>query len=106
MAARVRDHPDHDLEQTYNTRVPARDGQSAIAAGSIRPGEEPLTDRVLEHSVDWSVQPLDEVDAVIFIDAIVVRVRHGQVANRPIFPAIGATTLSDATLSAVDRPGW
>ena len=41
--------------------------------------------------VDWSVLPLDEVYAAIFIDAIVVKVRDGHVANRPIYAAIGVT---------------
>ena len=50
-----------------------------------------ITDRVLEEMVDWSVRPLDEVYAAIFIDAIVVKVRDGQVANRPIYAAIGVT---------------
>ena len=32
---------------------------------------------------DWQVRPLDQTYAAIFIDAIVVKVRDGQVANRP-----------------------
>ncbi len=40
---------------------------------------------------DWSVRPLDETYAAIFIDAIVVKVRDGQVANRPFYAAIGVT---------------
>ena len=40
---------------------------------------------------DWTVRPLDEVYAAIFIDAISVKVRDGQVANRPIYAAIGVT---------------
>ena len=48
-----------------------------------------ITDRVIEEMTDWSVRPLDEVYASIFIDAIVVKVRDGQVANRPIYAAIG-----------------
>ena len=36
-------------------------------------------------------RPLDEVYAAIFIDAIVVKVRDGQVANRPFYAAIGVT---------------
>ena len=40
---------------------------------------------------DWSVRPLDEIYAAIFIDAIVVKVRDGQVANRPIYAAIGVS---------------
>jgi transposase-like protein len=38
---------------------------------------------------DWAVRPLDEIYAAIFIDAIVVKVRDGQVANRPFYAAIG-----------------
>ena len=40
---------------------------------------------------DWAARPLDEVYAAIFIDAIVVKVRDGQVANRPIYAAIGVS---------------
>jgi transposase-like protein len=50
-----------------------------------------ITDRVLEEMADWSVRPLDEIYAAVFIDAIVVKVRDGQVANRPIYAAIGVT---------------
>ena len=39
----------------------------------------------------WSTRPLDEVYAAIFIDAIMVKVRDGQVANRPIYAAIGVS---------------
>ena len=35
--------------------------------------------------------PLDPVYAVIFIDAINVKIREGQVANRPIYLALGVT---------------
>lgn len=34
---------------------------------------------------------LDAVYAAVFIDAIVVKVRDGQVANRPVYAAIGVT---------------
>jgi putative transposase len=37
------------------------------------------------------VRPLDEVYAAIFIDAIVVKVRDGQVAKRPVYAAIGVS---------------
>jgi putative transposase len=39
----------------------------------------------------WAARPLDEVYAAVFIDAIVVKVRDGQVANRPVYAAIGVT---------------
>jgi putative transposase len=50
-----------------------------------------ITDRVLAEMQDWAVRPLDEIYAAVFIDAIVVKIRDGQVANRPIYAAIGVT---------------
>jgi putative transposase len=50
-----------------------------------------ITDKVLEEMQTWATRPLDEVYAAIFIDAIMVKVRDGQVANRPIYAAIGVT---------------
>jgi len=50
-----------------------------------------ITDKVLEEMTDWAARPLDEIYAAIFIDAIVVKVRDGQVANRPFYAAIGVT---------------
>jgi transposase-like protein len=50
-----------------------------------------ITDRVLEEMQTWQTRPLDGVYAAIFIDAIVVKIRDGQVANRPIYAAIGVT---------------
>src|SRR5215469_12764421 len=50
-----------------------------------------ITDRVLEEMAAWQTRPLDGVYAAIFIDAIVVKVRDGQVANRPVYAAIGVT---------------
>ena len=40
---------------------------------------------------EWRDRPLDRVYPVLFIDAIVVKVRDGQVTNRPIYIAIGVT---------------
>ena len=50
-----------------------------------------ITDRVLDELGDWLNRPLDRVYPVIFIDAIVVKIRDGQVANRPVYTAIGVT---------------
>ena len=50
-----------------------------------------ITDKVIEEMQAWASRPLDEVYAAVFIDAIVVKVRDGQVANRPIYAAIGVT---------------
>ena len=50
-----------------------------------------ITDRVMEGLTEWQSRPLDAVYAVIFIDAINVKIREGQVANRPIYLALGVT---------------
>src|SRR5713101_5968788 len=50
-----------------------------------------ITDRVMEGLAEWQSRPLDAVYAVVFIDAINVKIREGQVANRPIYLALGVT---------------
>ena len=50
-----------------------------------------ITDRVVEEMQAWAARPLDEVYAAVFTGAIVVKVRDGQVANRPACAAIGVT---------------
>lgn len=50
-----------------------------------------ITDKVIEEMNEWAARPLDGIYAAIFIDAIVVKIRDGQVANRPIYAAIGVT---------------
>ena len=41
-----------------------------------------ITDKVVEEMTDWCNRPLDPVYPVIFIDAIMVKVRDGQVAEQ------------------------
>jgi len=50
-----------------------------------------ITDAVIERMVEWQNRPLDPIYPVVFIDAIVVKIREGQVANRPIYVAVGVT---------------
>src|SRR5690348_9684403 len=50
-----------------------------------------ITGRVMEGMAEWQSRPLDPVYAVVFIDAIMVKIREGQVANRPIYLALGVT---------------
>jgi putative transposase len=50
-----------------------------------------ITDKVLEGMTEWQNRPLDPVYPVIFIDAIHVKLREGQVANRPIYVALAVT---------------
>jgi putative transposase len=50
-----------------------------------------ITDRVMEGLAEWQNRPLDPVYPVIFIDCINVKIRDGQVANRPIYLALAVT---------------
>jgi putative transposase len=50
-----------------------------------------ITDRVMEGMNEWQNRPLDAVYPVIFIDCIHVKIRDGQVANRPIYVALAVT---------------
>lgn len=52
-----------------------------------------ITDNVIEEMTEWADRPLDTVNAAVFVDADrmvgIVKVRDGQVANRPIYAAVG-----------------
>jgi transposase-like protein len=50
-----------------------------------------ITDRVLDAMGEWQSRPLDPVYPVIFVDAIRVKIRDGNVVNRPIYLALGVT---------------
>jgi putative transposase len=50
-----------------------------------------ITDAIVEEMNDWLCRPLDRVYPVVFIDAIHVKVRDGQVQNRAYYTAIGVT---------------
>jgi putative transposase len=46
---------------------------------------------VLEEMMAWQSRPLDSVYPVVFVDAIHLRIRDGQVANRPVYTVVGVT---------------
>lgn len=48
-----------------------------------------ITDAIVEDMVAWQNRPLDRLYPVVLIDAIVIKVRDSQVANRPVYVAIG-----------------
>jgi putative transposase len=48
-----------------------------------------VTDAVAEELAEWQARSLDHVYPVIFIDALMVKIRDGVVANRPVYLAIG-----------------
>lgn len=50
-----------------------------------------ITDKVIDGMAEWQNRPLDAVYPVVFIDAINVKIRDGQVANRPIYVAMAVT---------------
>ena len=50
-----------------------------------------ITDGVNAEAVEWQNRPLDSLYPVVFIDAIVVKIRDGSVANRPIYVAMAVT---------------
>nr|WP_162830408.1 MULTISPECIES: IS256 family transposase [Amycolatopsis] len=50
-----------------------------------------ITDAVVGEMAEWQSRPLDEAYAAVFIDAVMVKVRDGQVANRAFYAAIGVT---------------
>jgi putative transposase len=50
-----------------------------------------ITDKVIAEMAEWCNRPLESVYPVVFIDALFVKIRDGQVANRPIYVAIGVT---------------
>ena len=54
-----------------------------------------ITDQVVEEMTAWMNRPLDEVYPVIFVDAIVVKVRDGQVRNKPVYVVIGVTVAGE-----------
>ena len=64
------------LEEMYGTSV-SKDTVSRI------------TDQIVADMAAWQSRPLDRVYAVLLIDAIVIKVRDSQVANRPVYVAIG-----------------
>ncbi len=48
-----------------------------------------ITDTIVEDMLAWQNRPLDRLYPVLLIDAIMIKVRDAQVANRPVYVAIG-----------------
>src|SRR5215470_14735631 len=48
-----------------------------------------VTDAVAGELAEWQSRPLDRVYPVIFVDALMVKIRDGVVTNRPVYLAIG-----------------
>ncbi|WP_306193247.1 transposase, partial [Streptomyces sp. MK5] len=50
-----------------------------------------ITDSVVAGMTEWQNRPLDAVYPVVFIDCVNVKIREGQVANRPVYMAVAVT---------------
>ena len=63
-----------------------------------------ITNKVFDEMTEWSNRPFESVYPVVFMDAIHVKIRDGQVTNRPIYVAIGVTFAAkrDILVSALD----
>jgi putative transposase len=67
----------HHLEQVYGTQL----SHETVSR---------ITDQVLEEVRAWQSRPLDPVYAVVFLDAIMVKVRDNHVVqNKPAYLAVG-----------------
>jgi len=51
-----------------------------------------ITEKVAGELAEWSARSLDPIYPVLFVDAVVVKVRDGQVRNTPFYVVIGVTT--------------
>ncbi|WP_020502327.1 IS256 family transposase [Sciscionella marina] len=54
-----------------------------------------ITDKVLDDLKSWQARPLARVYPVVMIDAIMVKIREGTVANRPVYVAVGVDTAGE-----------
>jgi hypothetical protein len=62
-----------------------------------------VTDAVVEELAEWQSRALDGVYPVVFIDALMVKIRDGVVTNRAVYVAIGIDTEGETGPGLVDR---
>jgi len=60
-----------------------------------------ITDKVIAEMAEWASRPLDPIYPVIFVDAIVVKVRDGQVRNTPFYVVMGVTTAGERDILGI-----
>ncbi len=68
---------------------PSAPARRSTTRPSPRTRSRRVTDAIVADMEAWQTRPLDPIYAVMLIDAIVVKVRDTQVANRPVYVAIG-----------------
>ena len=74
-----------------STVVVAAHFDEVYAAKVSRDTISRFTDKVLEEMTEWQNRPLDAVYPVLFVDAIFLKVRDGQVTNRPFYVVVEVT---------------
>ncbi|WP_460526296.1 IS256 family transposase [Flindersiella endophytica] len=60
-----------------------------------------ITEKVVGERAEWSCRPLDAIYPVIFVDALVVKVREGQVRNTPFYVVMGVTTAGERDILGI-----
>ena len=60
-----------------------------------------ITEKVAGELAEWSARPLDALYPVIFVDAIVVKVRDGQVRNTAFYVVMGVTTAGEREILGI-----
>jgi putative transposase len=60
-----------------------------------------VTDKVNDELEMWRARPLDRIYPVLLIDAIHVKIRDGQVANRPVYVALGVNLAGERDVLGV-----
>ena len=78
-----------DRDSSFEPRIVARRQRRLTGVEVSKQTITTITDRVMEGMAEWQSRPLDPVYAVVFIDAINVKIGEGQVANRSACLALG-----------------
>jgi putative transposase len=60
-----------------------------------------ITEKITAEMAEWASRPLDPIYPVIFVDALVVKVRDGQVRNTPFYVVMGVTVNGESDILGV-----
>jgi putative transposase len=87
---------DDKILALYSRRLSTRDIEAHLAdMYGVKVGRDLIsrvTDAVVEDVREWQQRPLDDVDPVVFLDALVVNIREGgTVQRRACYLALGVT---------------
>jgi putative transposase len=60
-----------------------------------------ITEKVSAEMTEWASRPLDPIYPVIFVDALVIKVREGQVRNTPYYVVMGVTVAGERDILGI-----